>query len=573
MIVDAIFRNNPENPKTDLSNPDSWYWDSFGSEPTSSGLRVNRNAALGYAAVWKAQSMISRDVAKTPLNVYRRGADGAREKDSKHPAFALLRRRPNQWMTAFAFRQTLTHHVLMHGNGYAYIYRNGRGDPMDLVPLAPEKTYPVLEGGDLKYITEVEGGLRKLDPFNVLHIKGMGADGLVGYSVLHVARESLGIGIAARQFGSVFFRNRAVPSMVIEVPGAVSDEQIKQVKDAWNRLYSGLDSSHKVAVLKFGAKITPLAHNAKDSQLLETRQFEVREVANWFGVPPHKLGDTTRTAYASLEQENQSYLDEALDGWFVAWEEECAAKLLTDKERENDTHFVEFMRSAIVRADIAARFGAYNTAINGGWMSPDEARAKENDRPIEGGAGKWFRFPLNMGAIDGGELINPNQTAASSEPDQPDDVDPEPEPTPTRARVNFADIRVVDGDERALALKQIFAATAGRMARRIGLHARKAGAKPDSFVQWVESIDGEHGQVIQEALDPICRAMFGCTGTSGVDWRTRIVSAWQDMMLSAAECAPKDLPNRVDAFAGIVEKFCESLEVSEWNGDLGRFSQ
>lgn len=400
-------RASLENPSTPLSNPDEWLYEALGARKSASGVRVNRETALTYAAVWRGTNLISRDVGKLPLVIYKRQGEG-KARAPEHAAYNLLRRKPNQYMTAFVFRQTLQAHVLLRGNGYAYIFRRGDGTPLELLPLNPDSTYPVRENGVLMYITEISltvqgqtGGapvvqLRKLPAADVLHIKGLSFDGLIGYDVITKARESLGLGIAMEEFGSRFFRNNAKPSVVIEHPGKLTDQAAKKLREQWNSIHSGLENAHKTAVLEEGMKLKEFSIAARNAQLIESRQFQIREVANWFGVPPHKLGDTTRTAFASLEQENQSYLDDALDPWLVNWEEECWDKLLTEEEKAGDTHVIEFMRHALVRANLADRGIFYSAALSAGWISRDEVRARENLNPIPDGQGQVFLFPLNM---------------------------------------------------------------------------------------------------------------------------------------------------------------------------------
>lgn len=392
-------RRSIENPNTPLSNPDDWLYDAFGAQKSSSGVRVSANSALRYAPWWRGINVVSRDVAKLPLLVYRRAGAG-KERDVRHPSFRLLRHRSNdELLSAFMFKQTLQAHAMSWGNGYAWIRRDGNATPLELIVLAPYDVIPLRENGRLWYAINVEGVWRRESPANVLHIKGLSADGLVGYSVFQKAADSLGEGMAAQQYGSRFFRNAARPSVVIEVPGNMTAEAQGEFRRQWDALHSGVDASHRTAILTNSAKVHPFSMNARESQLEQLRRFSLTEVASWIGVPVHKVGGEGRTSFSSLEQENQAYLDESLDPWLVNWEEECREKLLTEREKRDDTHVIEFMRQALVRADLATRGNYYQMAIRGGWMSRDDVRSRENMNPLPDDEGGKFFAPLELQVI------------------------------------------------------------------------------------------------------------------------------------------------------------------------------
>jgi len=328
-------------------------WEITGlSGQTRAGITVNRDVALTYAAVWRAVNLISRDVAKLPLHVLKRVDPSGKERDTAHPAYALLRRKPNPYFGAFIFRQVLQAHVLLHGNGYAWIERDGDATPLGLYVLNPETTYPVRANGVLYYVTSLsDGTLLKMIASDVLHVRGLGFDGLIGYSVIQYAAQTIGMGIAARDHAAGFYGKGARPGVVLEYPMFLDEAAKVNIARSWNDMYAGSANAHKTAILEGGLKLSPFSVNAKDSQFIETRAFEIREVANWFGLPPHKLGDTTRTSYNSLEQEQQSYLDESLDGCLIPWEEEAGDKLLTEQQKNEDSHLIEFERGALLRVD------------------------------------------------------------------------------------------------------------------------------------------------------------------------------------------------------------------------------
>jgi len=333
-------RGSLENPSTPLSDPDDWLIDAFGATPTTSGVRVNRTTALTDSAWFRGVNLVASTVAKLPLFIYERTErDRVRAKD--HPAYRMLRWKPNREMIAFDFWRTIVGHKLTDGGGYAFIDRDRRGVPRELLLLLPDTIYPVRVNGRLWYYLDMQGRdgrmiTRLLDPSNVLHLKGWGFDGLEGYSVLDKAREQLGLGLGAREHGTRFFSNAAAGKMVLEHPATMSEAAQKRFIQSYNRRWAGLKNAHKTIVLEEGMKAKPMSVNAKDAQLIELLNQHVRQVANFIGVPPHKLGDAERVSYNSLEQENQSFLDDSIDHHLVGAEQELRDKLLTEDEKDEE---------------------------------------------------------------------------------------------------------------------------------------------------------------------------------------------------------------------------------------------
>ena len=320
MITRLLEARSLENPQFQLAEWDDWLDNPSGSGGRSdSGVRVNRRSALTYPAFWRGINLISRDTAKLPFKVWRRFPDGGKEPATDHPAFRLMNRKPNPEMKAFDFRQTIQAHALSVGNGYGFIDRGGSRQPIAIVPLDPEVTYPVRADGVLSYVTTVDvkgvSTMVKLDPRDVLHIKGLGFDGLVGYDVLSIAKQAIGTGLAAAKHVAIHFKKGTTASVVLTHPQKLTDETAKRLRTSWERLHAGLNAETRTAILEEGMKAEPLSIDHKKSQVLELRNFEVRQIANILGLPPHKLGDPARTSFASLEQENAAYLHDALDGW------------------------------------------------------------------------------------------------------------------------------------------------------------------------------------------------------------------------------------------------------------------
>ena len=403
-IVDSL-----ENPRMSLDDPRTWD-DVLGGTTTEAGVRVTPMIAIGQPAIWRAICLISGDVAKLPFQPYERLGDNGKRKATNHPAYKLLRRKANPLMTAFNFRRTITFHALLHGNGCAAIIRDPMGAPSELLLLDPTETCLAVIEGMLWYITKIGDGLVAIQGDDVLHIMGLSHNGLWGLNVAEVFAEAFGLGVAARKFGSKFFGEGSQMSGVLMVPGHFSEEKIKFTMAAWNEMHRGLTNAHRVALLQDGSKFQPLTIAPETAQFLQTRQFEIREVANVFGVPPHKLGDDSRTSHNSLEQEDANYIDESLDPWLVQHETQGDVKLLTEREQQEESHFCEFNRNARLRTDATTRGEFYMKLFGTGGLSTNDILRLEN-MPTIGPIGDQRFRPGNFLPLDA-----PAQTAPGAPP-------------------------------------------------------------------------------------------------------------------------------------------------------------
>jgi HK97 family phage portal protein len=456
VFFDWLFQTRSlENPAKPLSV-------AFTSGLTDSGLAINPHTALNIAAVWQAVNVLANDVAKLPLHIYRRTPDGGRERESLHPASYLLRRKSNSNLTSFMLLKTLMQHVLLWGNGYAFIVRDNAAKPLELTLLLPDRTKPIRVNGELRYQTKIGNESRVLRPEDVLHIRGLSHDGITGLSMIDLARESLALGLAAERFGTKFFGNGSVASGVITYPGRLKEQAANNLQSEFEEKHQGLTNAHRTILLQEGAKFTPLTIPPETAQFLGTREFQKSEVASWFNLPPHKVGSGDRTSYASLEIENQSYLDNSLDPWLLTFETECFDKLLPEQEKQTESHFVEFVREALLRADLTTRYAAYTSAINTGFMSRNEVRRRENLPPIEGGDA--FLTPLNMTT----------------------------EPTAPAPNIDVQ--------------RNLLTDVLGRMSRRIAATARQAAKQPD-FEQRMQRELDDYEPLFTQAITPAIGAI------------------------------------------------------------------
>ena len=368
---------------------------------STSGKTVTERSAMQMTAVYSCVRILAEAIAGLPLHVYRYNSDGGKEKAIDHSLYLILHDEPNPEMSSFVFRETLMTHLLLWGNAYAQIIRNSKGEVMALYPLMPNKmSVDRDENGQLYYqylrsIDEVGGKSETviLKPTDVLHIPGLGFDGLVGYSPIAMAKNAIGLAIATEEYGAKFFANGAAPSGVLEHPGTIKDPQ--RVREAWQSQFGGSQNSGKIAVLEEGMKYTPISISPEQAQFLETRKFQINEIARIFRVPPHMVGDLEKSSFSNIEQQSLEFVKYTLDPWVIRWEQSIMRTLLTPEEKK--LYFVKFNLEGLLRGDYQSRMNGYATARQNGWMSANDIRELENlDRiPAEAG-GDLYLINGNM---------------------------------------------------------------------------------------------------------------------------------------------------------------------------------
>ena len=370
---------------------------------STAGKNVTERSAMQMTAVYSCVRVLSEAVAGLPLHLYKYNKNGGKEKALDNPLYFLLHDEPNPEMTSFVFRETLMTHLLLWGNAYAQIIRNGKGEVVALYPLMPNKmTVDRDSSGRLyyKYYRGSDEAIRSkeyeviLSPYDVLHIPGLGFDGLVGYSPIAMAKNAIGLAIATEEFGAKFFANGAAPSGVLEHPGTLKNPD--KVRESWNATFGGSHNANKVAVLEEGMKYSPISISPEQAQFLETRKFQINEIARIFRVPPHMVGDLEKSSFSNIEQQSLEFVKYTLEPWLVRWEQSMVRSLLTPSEKRE--YFIKFNVDGLLRGDYASRMSGYATARQNGWMSANDIRELENlDR---------------ISAEDGGDLylINGNMT-------------------------------------------------------------------------------------------------------------------------------------------------------------------
>ena len=384
---------------------------------------------MQMTAVYSCVRILAEAIAGLPLHLYRYTDSGGKEKATDHPLYLLLHDEPNPEMSSFVFRETLMTHLLLWGNAYAQIIRNGKGEVMALYPLMPNKmSVERNENGQLYYTytrsaegaKTAETGRVILLPKDVLHIPGLGFDGLVGYSPIAMAKNAIGLAIATEEYGAKFFANGAAPSGVLEHPGTIKDPQ--RVREAWQSQFGGSSNSGKIAVLEEGMKYTPISISPEQAQFLETRKFQINEIARIFRVPPHMVGDLEKSSFSNIEQQSLEFVKYTLDPWVVRWEQSIARSLLSENEKKQ--YFVKFNLEGLLRGDYASRTNGYATARQNGWMSANDIRELENlDRiPAEEG-GDLYLINGNMLPLkQAGAFAKSNTASTGEEENEPDET-------------------------------------------------------------------------------------------------------------------------------------------------------
>lgn len=366
--------------------------------PRQGGVHVSEDTALTYAAVWACVRVIAETVASLPWHVYRR-TDAGREQMGTHPAEWLLNSQANPEMTSFAFRETMVAHALTWGNAYAEIQRDMAGRVSALWLLTPDRVTPKrTETGALVYeVCDSAGSTYILQPAQVLHLHGLGFDGLVGYSPVRMAARSIGLGIAQDVFGQAFYGNGTTFGGMVEVPGAMKPDQIAEMEGYLNGKHGGPDKAFKVRVMAAGMKYVNTSMPMTDAQFIESRKFSVTEVARWFRVPPHKIADLERSTNNNIEQQAIEFVTDAIVPWVTRLEQEVNVKLFG--ARAVGTLYTKLAVNALMRGDAKSRAEFYRTMTQIGAMSINEVRALEELNGI-GDPGDEHLVQLNQTTLE-----------------------------------------------------------------------------------------------------------------------------------------------------------------------------
>ena len=392
MRIKSLFGFGQARDKPVDKAADAGYSFLFGR--TTSGKPVNERTAMQTTAVYACVRILAEAVASLPLHVYEYQDDGGKKLVHDHPLYYLLHDEPNPEMTSFVFRETLMSHLLIWGNAYAQIIRDGAGRVLGLYPLLPDKMEVQRDDkGNIYYVysrnsdenpTFKEYGNIKLKAEDVLHIPGLGFDGLIGYSPIAMAKNAVGMTLACEEYGASFFANGANPGGVLEHPGVLKDPS--KVRESWNSVYRGVNNAHKIAVLEEGMKYQQIGIPPEEAQFLETRKFQINEIARLYRIPPHMVGDLDKSSFSNIEQQSLEFVKYTLDPWVIRWEQSLQRSLLLPGEKGK--YFIKLNVDGLLRGDYQSRMNGYAVGRQNGWFSANDIREMENMNPIpdeEGG--------------------------------------------------------------------------------------------------------------------------------------------------------------------------------------------
>ncbi len=482
--------------------PPAWV-KALGGWETASGVEVNAATALQYSAVWACTRVLSETVASLPLHLYRRLPGGGKERAVDHPLYRILHDDANDETTSFYFRETLMGHLCGWGNAYAEIEINGRGQVIGLWGLRPDRMKVERENSKLKYTYRLnrpdsQGQHQHVfAPEQVLHVPGLGFDGVVGYSPIRMARQAIGLGLATEEFGARFFGNDARPGIVLQHPDRLSKDARETLQKSWTSKYGTLAKSHSVAILEEGLQLVEIGIPPEDAQFLQTRKFQRSEIASIYRVPPHKIGIMDAATFSNIEHQSIEFVVDTIRPWLVRWEQVLNTKLLLPSERGK--YFTEFLVDGLLRGDIKSRYEAYAVGRMNGFLNANEIRELENMNPFEGG--DVYLVPLNMIPISAVGAFGPTPGMESN------------------ARV----VALAPTEERATrsaiarrrlqqAYHRIYRDVAARVLRRekndVGAAARKyLGTRGiGDFSLWMEQFYAEHGRFVFDQFSVVARA-------------------------------------------------------------------
>ena len=473
-------------------------------------VAVSYNSALTYSSVYGAVSQIAGDIAGLPFHVHRVNDDGDKEIARNHPAEYLLNDTPNELMDALTLRETMQSHALLYGNGYCAIEFDGAERPARLIPLLPDRTLPkVDENGRLFYENRSEDGeVVQIAARDVIHIKALGWNGLAGHSVFSLARNSWSLGMAAEKHGTTSFKNGARPSLVLETESRLTEDEAETLLSRWEARHGGSENQNRPAVLSSGLKVHPFSMSNEDAQWLESRKFQRIEVAAWFAMPPHKLGDDSRLSYNSIEAENRAYLNQTLRRWLKKWESECGRKLLADRQRRNGSLIMRHDTEDLISADIETQVDVLVKLRSAEIVNRNEARRKLG----------WTGT-----GPEGDEYRNPNTSSGPSDKPPPEE--------PPAAETSEAAAAV-----RAAVIERLTSLIKSEIAR-----ATNAAQRAKDFVGWCDGFYETHTELMVTAMTPlfaICSTIPGMScGITVDEMSAQHAERSKDDLLAAAGVA------------------------------------
>lgn len=559
MIVERIRRafGGPQSLSS-ASSPAAWFAEWIRNEPVASGVAVSESIALNYSAVWAATMYLTFAIASLPCNLYRRRGMFDRSIADDSDLYPLLKDRPNPEQDNVMFWSQQVPCLVNWGNCYAEVERLRNGAIYALWPIHASRVKPFRDGdgerSPVRYeVTSSDGGgaKRYINRADMWHVAGwMSDDGITGKGVVRQARESIGMGLATERFGAGFFGNNAVPGTVLIHPGSPSDQAMDNIRAGWDRAHRGPGKNHGTAVLREAIKVERLGIPPEDAQFLETRGFNVTEIARWYGLPPHVLGDLSRATFSNIESQELSVVKQSLQPWCVRIEKSAKTQLLTPDEAAS--LYWEFLLDARLRADSTTRTQVSFTRFMHGNLTMNEWRRQENLDPVPGPWGDMHFVPSNLVPIE--SLVNkpePEPKSPGVVDESSDDEDPEDDPDDTVSDDSEPDGDTPSDDYPQLAAAKAVVAEALERMRKIARNEVMRAAKhPAKFLSRLDEFRSSHRLVVEAAVSPgvaVLLAVCGHAGDCG-KWAATVAEQYDarlaEVVLEIAEAKPSDLEDR-----------------------------
>ena len=509
----SLFRGGPHRAPVSPDATVTWtpladdraFLEAFASPPVSTGITVNEQIALTYAAVFACARVFAEALGMLPWSVHQR-IDDTRKPTPDHSAQTFVHDGPNEELSSMDWRDTMQRHAMIYGNGYSEIIRNPVSEAIEqLVVLSPEprKTKPKRDdAGRLFY--EVRGNVgeepRVIKPINMFHIKGPSPDGSEGFHMVQLMRESIGMGLGTERYGGTFFGNDARPSVAVMAARSMSDTQLKLAIEQLSKAHAGIQKSHKPLYLPEGMTIETLGTSPEQAQFLLTRTFQVQEIARWFNCPLHKLAELTRATFSNIDRLELMFVTDALMPWVMRWEQEANRKLLSRRDRMAG-FFTRMNLNARLRGDPKARGEFYRVMTDQGLFSINDVLELEDKDGI-GPIGDARLVQINRATIE--DVVSGDARGSNEPPPMLPPPDDEDEPDDEGAEA----LRVIEAHRAAIA--QTVERFAAKEAKAVDSRAHK-----DGFAAWLPGWMAVHATRLAEALGPTVAAIEALTGVAG----------------------------------------------------------
>lgn len=380
-----------------LARPEPWLIEALGGRKSKTGISVNEQTAMRFSAVFGCIRILAETLACLPLGLFRKRKDGGADKADGEPLYGILHDAPNPEMPSYNFREAMMVNILSGGDGIAPIQRNGAGEIIALWPKFWHEVWPERDPETQRIVYKVNdrGKIETLSFEKVFHVPGLGFNGVKGFSPIRMAMESVGLGLAAEEFAALFYANGANAGGILTVAGLGNKENREKIREEIEEKYKGLGKSHKLMVLADGSQYHRVGIPLAEAQFIETRKFQIEEIARIYRVPLHLLQSLDRATFSNIEHQSLEFVKYTMLPWFARWEQAINFRLLTRRQREQG-YFAKFNAEGLLRGDTKSRYEAYHYARQDGWLNTDEIREKEDLNPLPNGEGQDYWQPLNM---------------------------------------------------------------------------------------------------------------------------------------------------------------------------------